>query len=131
VATLTIGPDPVGLPVPTVRPVSADVDAIDDELLDDELLDDELLDVELTDDELAALALAADPVDDVPADAVPIDIYAGRNPTADFLPRWYMPPVQMRRASWWHRWAVVAVVVGFLTVDVFGLCITYGLLTAA
>lgn len=125
-ATLTIGPDPVGLPVPTVQPVAADVDAIDDDAIDDERLD-----VELTDDELAALALAADPVDDVPADAVPIDIYAGRNPTADFLPRWYMPPVMMRRASCWHRWAVVAVVVGFLTVDLFGLCITYGLLTAA
>jgi hypothetical protein len=99
---------------------------------DDVELDEELAGDDLGGEELAELALADDPVDEVPADAIPFDIYAhGAGAPSDFLPRWYMPPVMMRRATRWQRWVIVAVVLGFLTVDLFGLCITYGLLTAA
>jgi hypothetical protein len=86
-------------------------------------------DEELSDAELTRLALAADPSEPLHADAVPIDLYP--EGAATFLPLWYMPPVMRHGSKPWHRWAIGAVIVAFITIDVFGLCSTYGPLTAA
>lgn len=84
---------------------------------------------EITDEELTALALAADPDEVVGADAVPLALYGEGGPA--LLPAWYMPPVMAGRARGW-RVPVVALLVGsFLLIDGFGLCMTYGVLTAA
>jgi len=82
----------------------------------------------ITDQELAALALAADPVEDLDADAVPFAPYA---PFGELLPAWYMPsPVtSTRRRS--HVVLAVLVIVGFVVINLLGLCITYGRLTVA
>ncbi len=82
-----------------------------------------------TDDELTALALAADPDAPLAADAVALPLY----PDEPFgaLPAWYMPPAMARVAGGWRRVAVFAIIAGFLVIDAFGLCITYGQLVAA
>ena len=68
----------------------------------------------LTDDELEAMALAG------PDDASP-----------SLLPEWYMPrPMTRTRASWPVVIAAL-VIVGFLVIDAFGLCITSGFLSWA
>ncbi len=84
---------------------------------------------EISDDELTALALGADPAEPLPDDSVPFVPYSAGMPA--FLPVWYMPPVMRRGAKRWHRWAIAAVIVAFITIDVFGLCSTYGPLSAA
>ncbi len=82
-----------------------------------------------SDEELTALALAADP-DQLPdEDAVPLDFYQQRAPGG--LPQWYMPPVVVRRWRGWRLPVVFAVIAGFLLVDAFGFCITYGQLVFA
>jgi hypothetical protein len=95
------------------------------------------MDVDVTDDELTALALAADPDAVVAADAVCLwDLLgsSGRTGARGLLPEWYMPatldgarPVRKR----WHRRVALMVIVSFLLIDAFGLCITYGTLVAA
>ncbi len=82
-----------------------------------------------TDDELTALALAADPEAPLSADALPLPLY----PDEPFgaLPAWYMPPAMARVAGGWRRVAIFAIIAGFLVIDAFGLCITYGQLVAA
>jgi hypothetical protein len=84
---------------------------------------------EISDEELTALALAADPAAPLPADAVPFVPCSAAMPAS--LPVWYMPPVMRRGPKRWHRWAIAAVIVAFLTIDLFGLCSTYGPLSAA
>jgi hypothetical protein len=84
---------------------------------------------EISDEELTALALAAEPSDSVPEDSVPLTLYSAGMPA--FLPTWYMPPVMRRGPKRWHRWAIAAVIVAFITIDLFGLCSTYGPLSAA
>jgi hypothetical protein len=86
--------------------------------------DDELF----TDDELTALALAADPDEPLSADAVPLALYPGQSGP---LPLWYMPPVMARATRTWRMPVVLMIVASFLLIDAFGLCITYGQLTAA
>jgi len=82
-----------------------------------------------TDEELTALALAADP-DQLPdEDAVPLAFYQERAPGG--LPQWYMPPIVVRRWRGWRLPVVFAVIAGFLLVDAFGFCITYGQLVFA
>lgn len=83
----------------------------------------------ISDEELTALALEADPTAPVPADAVPLELYTPGMPA--FLPSWYMPPVMRYGSRRWHRWAIAAVIVAFITIDLFGLCSTYGPLSAA
>jgi hypothetical protein len=84
---------------------------------------------EISDEELTALALAADPREPIPDDSVPLALYSAGMPA--FLPTWYMPPVMRRGPKRWHRWAIAAVIVAFVTIDLFGLCSTYGPLSAA
>jgi hypothetical protein len=82
-----------------------------------------------SDEELTALALAADP-DQLPdRDAVPLAFYQERAPGG--LPQCYMPPVVVRRWRGWRVPVVFAVIAGFLLVDAFGFCITYGQLVFA
>jgi hypothetical protein len=82
-----------------------------------------------SDAELTALALASDPDQPLDPDAVVLDlrpvVFAGA------LPEWYMPPVMARVSKGWRRPVVFAIVAGFLLIDAFGLCITYGQLVAA
>jgi hypothetical protein len=84
---------------------------------------------DLTDEELTALALAADPDAPLGEDAVALPLY----PDEPFgaLPAWYMPPAMARVAGGWRRVAIFAIIAGFLVIDAFGLCITYGQLVAA
>ena len=75
------------------------------------------------------MALAADPNAPIAPDAV------AWNGTvfglSGLLPNWYMPaPTQVRRGGW-ARSVVVTLIVGFLVIDAFGLCITSGFLSLA
>jgi hypothetical protein len=81
-----------------------------------------------SDDELARLALAADPDAPLPDDAVPFELPGAR---VGPLPSWYMAPVVRSHRSRKHRIVVGALVAAFLTIDVFGLCATYGPLVLA
>jgi hypothetical protein len=82
-----------------------------------------------SDEELTALALGADP-DQLPdEDAVPLSFYQQRAPGG--LPQWYMPPVVVGPRKGWRLPVVVSVIAGFLLVDAFGFCITYGQLVFA
>ncbi|HEY1734642.1 MAG TPA: hypothetical protein VGG23_09355 [Acidimicrobiales bacterium] len=86
----------------------------------------------LTDDELTALALAADPDAPLSDDAVPVDLYLSQfpSPLPGSLPAWYMPAARARSHPWW-RPIVLVLILGFLVVDAFGLCATYGQLVVA
>jgi hypothetical protein len=86
-------------------------------------------DGDFTDEELTALALAADPDAPLAADAVPLDLYPEQS--LGQLPQWYMPPAMARGSHGWRTPVVMAIVVSFLIVDLFGLCITFGQLVAA
>jgi hypothetical protein len=44
---------------------------------------------------------------------------------------WYMPAPSARLQSRWGTIAIAAVIVGFLVIDAFGLCITTGVLSIA
>ena len=85
--------------------------------------------VDITDDELTALALAADPDEPLGADAVPFAAFPSQFVGA--LPLWYMAPVTARAVRSWRMPVALMIVAAFLLVDAFGLCITYGQLTAA
>jgi hypothetical protein len=83
----------------------------------------------ITDDELEAMALAADPTAGLTPDAVPWTSPDDASPA--LLPEWYMPrPMTRTRASWPIAIAAL-VIVGFLVIDAFGLCITSGFLSWA
>jgi hypothetical protein len=109
--------------------------AAEDRLAEDRLAEDRLAedlpgdDQVLSDDELTELALAADPAAPLPADAVPLDLQAGSR--LELLPSWYMAPVARHGSKRRYRLAVAAVVVAFVTIDLFGLCATYGPLVLA
>lgn len=82
-----------------------------------------------TDDELTRLALAADPLVTIDDDAV------AWNPNASvqrgLLPDWYMPrPIAASRGRV-TKAVIVVIVVAFVIVDAFGLCITSGFLSLA
>lgn len=81
----------------------------------------------LSDEELTELALAADPNAPLDADAVPWHVALGLNP----LPEWYMPIPMARGRGRGTRIVVASLVVGFLVIGAFGLCITSGFIQFA
>ena len=88
---------------------------------------DELEELGISAEELTALAMAADPDEPPDPEAVPISVY----PSAGLLPVSYMPPVTARGGPKWRASIVLLVVVALLVIEASGLCITYGVLTAA
>lgn len=87
-------------------------------------------DAAFTDAELAELAMAADPDAPLPDDAVPFDGSGADTDGAALLPSWYMPaPVNVTRSPA-RTAAAILVVTGLVVINVLGLCITYGTLTA-
>lgn len=83
---------------------------------------------ELTDEELTAMALAADPNTPLSPDAVP---WSPIQTQSMPLPPWYMPAAVAYRSSTRARVVVAALILGFLTIDAFGLCVTSGFITIA
>jgi len=81
----------------------------------------------ITDEELTALALAADPNPVIDLDAVPWSPSSSSD--LQLLPDWYMPTPHARRRGPWPTAVVTLIVVGFLVIDAFGLCITSGFLS--
>jgi hypothetical protein len=82
-----------------------------------------------SDEELTALALAAEPVTTLARDAVPWG--GGDVRTPSLLPNWYMPSPSYRLRGGWTRAIVITLIVGFLVIDAFGLCITSGFISVA
>lgn len=82
-----------------------------------------------TDEELSALALAAEPIISLPDDAVAWG--GGDSRTPSLLPNWYMPAPSYHIRGRWTRTIVITLIVGFLVIDAFGLCITSGFLSWA
>jgi hypothetical protein len=82
-----------------------------------------------TDEELTALALAAEPITSLPCDAVAWG--GGDTRTPSLLPNWYMPSPSYHLRGRWTRAIVITLIVGFLIIDAFGLCITSGFLSFA
>ena len=82
-----------------------------------------------SDEELDAMALAATPDAPLSDDAVPW--YGNTNLQRGLLPDWYMPrPIAATRGRA-TKIVIVTVVVAFLVIDAFGLCITSGFLSLA
>jgi len=82
-----------------------------------------------SDEELTELALAADPHAPLDADAVAWDGAVLHQP--GLLPDWYMPTPASARRGRLPRAVVIGLVVGFLVINGFGLCITSGFITFA
>jgi hypothetical protein len=82
-----------------------------------------------SDEELGALALAADPITALSEDAVPWG--GGNSRTPALLPNWYMPSPSYHLRGRWTRAVVITLIVGFLVIDAFGLCITSGFISFA
>jgi hypothetical protein len=106
------------------RPDLDHVDALDDVDLRDTFGDLG----PISDDELTELALAADPDQPIDPDAVPLGPACDR---PGLLPAWYMPVTARGTHKRWHRALVIAAIVGFVVINAFGFCITYGLLEQA
>jgi hypothetical protein len=83
----------------------------------------------VSDEELTAMALAADPTVRLAPDAVPWG--GGDSRTPSLLPNWYMPSPSYHLRGRWTRAIVITLIVGFLVIDAFGLCITSGFLSFA
>ena len=83
----------------------------------------------ISDEELTSLALAADPNAPLELDAVPWNFGFGSN----LLPEWYMPRPMARGRGRGRgtRIVVGSLVVGFLVIGAFGLCITSGFIQFA
>jgi hypothetical protein len=101
------------------------VNIVDYELIDTPV-DNEM---PFTDEELTALALAAEPITSLPNDAVAWG--GGDIRTPSLLPSWYMPSPSYQLRGRWTRAIVITLIVGFLVIDAFGLCITSGFLSFA
>jgi hypothetical protein len=82
-----------------------------------------------SDEELTELALAADPHAPLDGDAVAWDGAVLHQP--GLLPDWYMPTPASARRGRLPRAVVIGLVVGFLVINAFGLCITSGFITFA
>jgi hypothetical protein len=82
-----------------------------------------------SDEELSALALAAEPITALDASAMPWGGGDARTPS--LLPNWYMPSPSYHLRGRWTRAIVITLIVGFLVIDAFGLCITSGFLSFA
>ena len=83
----------------------------------------------ISDDELTALALAADPTIALDANAVAWSGIGVQPP--GLLPNWYMPIPSYHMRGRLTRAIVITLIVGFLIIDAFGLCITSGFLSLA
>jgi len=83
----------------------------------------------LTDEQLTELAMAADP--DAPLDPDAVPFHVGEPSCGGLLPDWYMPAPVASSAKGWHRALVALSIAGFVAINAFGLCITYGLLVPA
>ena len=83
----------------------------------------------ISDEELAALALSADRDLPLNPDATPWSATAGYSPMG--LPEWYMPRAIAIGRGRGTRFVVVSIIVGFLVINAFGLCITSGFLSFA
>lgn len=83
----------------------------------------------LSDEELTALALAADT--QAPLDEGAVAWRGTNTASPDLLPIWYMPSPSYRLRGRWTRTIVITLIVGFLVIDAFGLCITSGFLSFA
>ena len=91
--------------------------------------EDATLHLELSDEELTALALAAGPRTPLDPDAVP---WTGATVFQQgLLPDWYMPRPTATQRGRPTMVVVVAIIVGILVIDAFGLCITSGFLSLA
>jgi hypothetical protein len=101
------------------------VNIVDYELIDTPV-DNEM---PFTDEELTALALAAEPITSLPNDAVAWG--GGDTRTPSLLPSWYMPSPSYQLRGRWTRAIVITLIVGFLVIDAFGLCITSGFISFA
>jgi hypothetical protein len=84
---------------------------------------------QISDAELTELALAADPNPIFDRDAVPWNPADGEG--VQLLPEWYMPMPRTRRKGSWPKATAAVVVVGFLLIGAWGLCITSGFLSWA
>jgi hypothetical protein len=82
-----------------------------------------------TDEELTSLALAADPHAPLDPNAVPW--HGGSSAHQSLLPDWYMPSPMAVRHGRATQLTIVFIIVGFLVIDAFGLCITSGFLSLA
>ena len=82
-----------------------------------------------SDEELTALALAADRDAPLSPDAVAWEGAVLHR--AGLLPEWYMATPTASRRGRWPRTVVLIVIIGFLVIDGFGLCITSGFLSLA
>ena len=89
--------------------------------------DSPMFDVSIDDDELAELALGTDPDIELGVDAMCLWDLEGFAPKGQ-LPSWYMsaPMVRTHVVRGWRRRAIVFVIAAFLTIDMYGLCNTYG-----
>jgi len=92
-------------------------------------MDDEQYGRSISDDELTALALAADPRAPLDPDAVAWNgLMLHRS---GLLPDWYMPTPAAMRTERLPRALVITLIVGFLAINAFGLCITSGFISIA
>ena len=83
----------------------------------------------ISDDELTALALAADPLAPLDEDAVAWNgLMLHRS---GLLPDWYMPTPAAIRTGRLPRALVITLIVGFVAINAFGLCITSGFISVA
>lgn len=79
------------------------------------------------DEELTRLALAADTSIPLSKDAT---AWTGLDyGSSSVLPAWYMPVARARVTNQAAKVAIVVVILGFLIIDAFGLCITSGFLS--
>lgn len=83
----------------------------------------------LTDEELTTMALAADPNAPLDPDAVPW--LGGPAAHQSLLPDWYMPSPMAIRHGRATQFAIIFIVLGFLIIDAFGLCVTSGFISPA
>jgi hypothetical protein len=82
-----------------------------------------------SDEELTNLALAADPTAPIDSSAVPWNWNFGFE--RSLLPDWYMPRPMATGRGRGTKIVVGTLVVGFLVIGAFGLCITSGFLSLA
>ncbi len=97
--------------------------------MDDGTIKISAADEPISDEELTALALAAAPITELPEDAVAWGGEDSRPPS--LLPNWYMPSPSYHVRGRGTRFIAIALIVGFLVIDAFGLCITSGFLSWA
>lgn len=83
----------------------------------------------ISDEELTRLALGAVREPEVDANAVPWSGAWGNAPM--LIPEWYMPRPSSSSRGRGAMIVIGVVLVGFLVIDAFGLCITSGFLSLA